>query len=144
MWMRCRIRDTCSCSQTCLPRCCRFQVGLSVGLVAAILATVGIAVVYIPSLVSTVLKFRSGVFETLKGGKAFQQLRENPYRATSILGCALWGAIFTAVLCAFFVGGVTFLAVWSVSPFFVFLGKSANTNINSVVVSLHVGNASLG
>ena len=65
MWMRCRIRDTCSCSQTCLPRCCRFQVGLSVGLVAAILATVGIAVVYIPSLVSTVLKFRSGVFANL-------------------------------------------------------------------------------
>ena len=65
---------------------CRFKVGLSVGLVAALMATVGIAVVYVPSLVSTVLKFRSGIFKTLDGGERFQKLREGPHRATTLLG----------------------------------------------------------
>lgn len=90
-----------------------FRVGLSVGLAAALAATIGIAVVFMPSMVSTVLKFRSGVFKSLRGNDTFQQLRESPARVTGLLGSAIWGSVFTGFFCAFFAGGISFLSVWS-------------------------------
>jgi hypothetical protein len=129
--------------------CCRFQrfkFGVSFGLVAAFLATVGIAVVYIPSFVSTVIKFRSGLIPSLKAGPKFQQLRENPHRATTLLGSALWGSMYTACWSALFVGGAAFLAVWSVSEYLknpaALFSKFADSNSScSVPHSFFAGNA---
>lgn len=44
----------------------RVVVGATAGIVAALLATICIAVIYIPSFISTVLKFRSGVIGSLR------------------------------------------------------------------------------
>lgn len=90
-----------------------FEIALAFGLVVAVLAVVGISIVYIPSYVSTVLKFRSGVLESLQGGKQFQELRDRPDNVTTLLGSALWGAAFTGLFCWLFVGGIVFSSVWS-------------------------------
>ena len=99
------------------------------------LATLGITFVYIPSFVSTgkvsscsnfeiiktyaaiafpmpssllysVLKFRSGVLESLRGEDHFKRLRDAPDSVTTLLGGAIWGAAFTGLFCWVFVGGM--------------------------------------
>ncbi|CAB9513803.1 expressed unknown protein [Seminavis robusta] len=90
-----------------------FQAASSVGLAAAVVATVGIAVVFIPSFVSTVLKFRCGILTSLKGGEAFQYLRTSPNQVTWLLGSALWGAAYSGLLAGLFAGGLCFFLVWS-------------------------------
>lgn len=57
------------------------------------------------SLYTTVLKFRSGVFESLKGEEHFKKLRDAPDRVVTLLGSAIWGAAFTGLFCWVFVGG---------------------------------------
>jgi hypothetical protein len=93
----------------------RFQTAAAVALVAALVAILGIAIVYIPSFVSTVLKFRSGYFASLKGGEPFQQLRSNSNQVTTLLGNAFWGAAYSGFLAALLAGGIAFFALWSVS-----------------------------
>jgi hypothetical protein len=93
----------------------RFRTAAAVALAAALVATLGIAIVYIPSFVSTVLKFRSGYYASLRGGEPFQQLRSNSNQVTTLLGNAFWGAVYSGFLAALFAGGVAFFAVWSVS-----------------------------
>ena len=61
-----------------------YQAALAAGFIAAIIATIGIAVVYIPSFVSTVLKYRTGVYGSLRGPgfEQFKALRDNPDHVT--------------------------------------------------------------
>ena len=60
-----------------------------------------------------VIKFRSGVLESLKGEEHFQELRGGPDSVTTLLGSALWGAAFTGLFCWLFVGGIVFFSIWS-------------------------------
>lgn len=59
------------------------------------------------------LKFRSGVLESLNGEENFQRLRDGPSSVTTLLGSALWGAACTGLFCWLFVFGLVFLSVWS-------------------------------
>jgi hypothetical protein len=89
-------------------------VGIFVGGFAGFAAILGITLVFIPSFVSTVLKFRSGVIPSLHD-REFLAYRVTGDQTTILFGSCFWGAAFTGLLCALLVGGIAFLIVWDVT-----------------------------
>lgn len=65
------------------------------GLAAGLLASLWIAIVLIPSYISTALKLRSGVIPTLKE-EDFLRYRVSMDNVTVLLGSAFWGSLFTS------------------------------------------------
>ena len=66
-----------------------------VGLLASLFSAFFVWVVHIPSFISTVLKFRSGVIPSLND-REFLRYRRAPDVATVLFGSAFWGVLFTA------------------------------------------------
>ena len=83
------------------------------GAFAAFSGGVAAAVVYVPSSVSTVLKFRTGVFASINDTDGFRRY-SNPEKSTVLFGASLWGAIFSVAVSWFLVGGLVFCLVWEV------------------------------
>ena len=89
---------------------------MGVGSFGAVLGVLFLGLVTVPSFVTWVLKFRSGVAPSLKGAdEAFAELRLLPDQSTVLFGTALWGCAYTALLgfVVFFL--VAFAFAWPVS-----------------------------
>lgn len=94
------------------------------GLLGGFTAVTYIAVILIPSFVSTVMKYRSGVKPTLASPE-FLRYRYAMDTTTVLLGSAFWGCFFTAT-------GAFFFVVVLVSGFFsftIFLGRNISLYI---------------
>ena len=91
---------------------------VSMGALSGILAASGIAVVFVPSYISSVLKFRSGFFPSLKS-KDFLQYRFAQDQSTILFGSAFWGSLYTAGIIALVIGGISFAIVYKGSRQFV-------------------------
>ena len=96
--------------------CCRWQLGLSIGVFGSFLGVLTIAMVFVPSFVSSVIKLRSGVLPSLRGDReSFLQFRTSPDSTSVLFGSSLWGCFYTSVTCFLIFGLVAFLSIWGVS-----------------------------
>jgi hypothetical protein len=84
----------------------------SVGCVAAFLAAASLALVWIPSSVSTIQQFRCGYIGSLRC-RSFPEYRQAPDLTTILFGSAFWGTFYCALSILIIVGLLTFLLVWS-------------------------------
>ena len=73
-----------------------YQTSITCGLVGGFLAAIVACVVHIPSYISTVLKFRSGVIPSLHD-RDFLRYRFAPDVVTVLFGSVFWGALATAI-----------------------------------------------
>mmetsp|Transcript_27232 Transcript_27232/g.38982 ORF Transcript_27232/g.38982 Transcript_27232/m.38982 type:complete len:587 (+) Transcript_27232:1130-2890(+) len=79
----------------------RLVVPLFVGVVCGELTIISIISKYIPSSVNTVMQFRSGGFESLKG-RSFLKLRYAIDNSSLLFGSIFWGTFYTSVMMGFF------------------------------------------
>ena len=73
-----------------------YTIAISAGLVVALACVGYVWLVYIPSFVSTVLKFRSGEIKSLND-RSFLQYRKNLDQVTVLFGSAFWGTFFSCL-----------------------------------------------
>lgn len=72
------------------------------------------AMVYIPSTIHTVLKFRSGVIPSLMD-PYFITYRKALHLTTFMVGAMFWGHVATTFAVAVLIAGAVFLLTWHVS-----------------------------
>jgi hypothetical protein len=89
------------------------RIAAHIGAVLAIISAISLALVWIPSSVSTILQFRSGVIGSLYDPE-FNDYRLAPDLTTMLFGSAFWGTFYTTVTILILVAFVTFLLVWRV------------------------------
>lgn len=89
------------------------RTGVAVGAVAAFLFSMYTSLVYIPSSVLTIFRFRSGSIPSLRD-RGFLKYRSAQDRTTSLFGSMFWGIIITAIIAWCVIGGLTFLIFWTV------------------------------
>jgi len=87
------------------------RVTSSVAITTATFISLATAIVYIPSSIHTVMKFRSGVIPSLRDPH-FIQYRKSLESMTYLMGCMFWGLLSTTILITILVAGVVFLLVW--------------------------------
>ena len=85
-------------------------IGLACGLFAAIYITLH----YVPSSVSTIIQFRSGVIPSLRD-KSFMKYRYSQDLIAVLFGSIFWGAFYTSLAVFVLIGLVVFVAVWQVT-----------------------------
>jgi hypothetical protein len=76
--------------------------------------TLTLVVVYIPSVTSTTLQFRSGVIGFFHDNTNFDLYRSRLDLVTILLGSMFWSAIYASGLAGILVGVVIFLFLWQV------------------------------
>jgi hypothetical protein len=94
-------------------------VGVAIGLgaMAGFFTAVYMTIVFIPTMVSTTLKFRRGVFPSMRSW-AFLRYRFALDQVTLMYGGMFWGVIVSAVAVALIVGTFVFLLAWETSSTF--------------------------
>lgn len=83
----------------------KYRVAAMLGLVGGFLTVLYIAAILIPSFITTVMKYRSGVKSTLTNPE-FLRFRYAMDTVTVLLGSAFWGCFFTATGAMAFVIGL--------------------------------------
>jgi len=73
----------------------QYNVAISVGIIVALWISAYVSIVYVPSFIASVLKFRSGVLPSLRD-KGFQEYRRSLDQVTSLFGSAFWGTFFAS------------------------------------------------
>lgn len=101
-------------AQDPLPTQTQATIAVTAGAVAAILATTALAIIWIPSSVSTIMQFRSGVIGSLHDN-GFKSLRVAPDLTTALFGSAFWGALYMSGILFALIGLLTLLLVWHVT-----------------------------
>ncbi|KAL3908061.1 MAG: hypothetical protein SGILL_008627, partial [Bacillariaceae sp.] len=86
----------------------QLKISVFVGGIFGLLAAIGIAVVYLPSSVCTILKFRYGVIPSL-GNETFRKYRFAVDLVSQLFGAMFWGCIVTAFITFGIFGSLTFL-----------------------------------
>lgn len=94
--------------------CHRLRFAITVGTVASLFVGACVFMVYIPSAISTILAFRSGLIGSLKDPN-FAIYRKAQDLSTMMVGAAFWGAFFCLVVTLIVVSVLAFLFVWHVS-----------------------------
>lgn len=99
-------------------------VAVLVGLTCGLSAAMNMMLCYLPSSISTIIKFRYGVIPSLRD-KQFVRYRYSQDEVAVLFGSIFWGSFYTSVIVAFLVGGLVFLAVWQVTSdyFLAFLAQ---------------------
>jgi hypothetical protein len=87
---------------------------LSMGAIAAFCATVSLAMVWLPSSVSTIQQFRCGALPSLHDPK-FQQYRSGPDLTTILFGSTFWGTFYSSGVIFIIIGGLAFVLVWELT-----------------------------
>jgi hypothetical protein len=82
-----------------------YRLAVTVGLLGGFFVALSVFVVFIPSFVSTVLKFRSGIIPSL-GDREFLRFRYALDVTTVLFGSAFWGALFSATAAIFVLVGI--------------------------------------
>jgi len=112
-----------------------------VGLACGLLASIHTTLLYVPSSVSTILKFRSGVIPSLRD-TSFTNYRSSEDQIALLFGSIFWGAFYTSLAIAVLIGAVIFFAVWQVtSPYFWailanIIGLSVTVGLKYIVLML--------
>jgi len=89
------------------------------GGLTAFCAAISLFAIWIPSVVATVLQFRSGVIGSLRDPE-FRRYRAAPDLTGVLFGAAFWGSLFASGSLFFMVGTVVFLAVYQITrPYFI-------------------------
>lgn len=88
------------------------KIPLIVGTAVACLAGISLSMIYIPSVISTTLKFRSGVIPFFHDKRNQRDLRSGMASTTLLLGSMFWGLLYSAALLGGIVGGIVFLFLW--------------------------------
>ena len=88
------------------------RIALSVGGLAAICAAISLAMVWIPSSVSTIQQFRCGKIASLRDS-SFQLYRDAPDLTTILFGSTFWATFYSSFSILFIVGIGVFFLVWS-------------------------------
>ena len=87
----------------------------ALGTVVAFVVCLVFAFTFLPSVTSTILKLRSGVFPTLLD-KRFNNIRNRMDLVSLVLGSLFWGTLFASLLVGGLLGGLLFLCLWQVRP----------------------------
>ncbi len=95
----------------------RARISLGIGIVAALLVGLANSLVSIPSQVITTLKYRTGVFESLRDPK-FKSFRVGMLQTTYLFGASIWGTIFNILLVFAFVTIGVFLSGELITTYF--------------------------
>lgn len=90
------------------------QTSASIGLTVALLISITSGLGYIPSIVITILKFRTGVIPSLRDPN-FIWYRTNLHRTTTLLGSMFWGAFISTLLLSLLISGFIFVCVWQIT-----------------------------
>jgi hypothetical protein len=101
------------------PRKWMIVVAVLVGLTCGLSAAMNMMLCYLPSSISTIIKFRYGVIPSLRD-KQFVRYRYSQDQVAVLFGSIFWGSFYTSVIVAFIVGGLVFLAVWQVTSDYFF------------------------
>lgn len=83
--------------------------------VAGAIYTVFLAVVFIPSVVSTTMRFRSGTIPLFDSANNFLVYRERLDRPLELVGTLLWCTVLGPILFGAFFGVFLFLMLWQVT-----------------------------
>lgn len=87
---------------------------ITMGGIAAFIATVSLAIVWLPSSVSTIQQFRCGAIPSLHD-RQFQQYRKAPDLTTILFGSTFWGTFYSSGVIFIIVGGLSFILVWELT-----------------------------
>jgi len=93
-------------------------VPLVVGTCVAFLSSVALTVIYIPSIISSILQLRSGVIPTFRDRAKFGRHRFGAELVTILLGSLVWGTLFSSILVGGLIGTIIFLLLWQVTERF--------------------------
>lgn len=85
-------------------------VPLYVGTFVAFITALTLAVIYIPSVTSTILKLRCGQIATLRN-KDFNRYRCAPDQVALLSASLFWGALASSVTVGVIIGGLVFFFV---------------------------------
>lgn len=83
----------------------------TMGGIAAFIATVSLAMVWLPSSVSTIQQFRCGAIPSLHD-KQFYRYRKAPDLTTILFGSTFWGTFYSSGVIFIIIGGLSFVLVW--------------------------------
>jgi len=72
------------------------KISFSIGLIPALMSSMGVAITFIPSYITTVIRFRSGILGSLRD-KDFLFYRYAQDRVAMLFGSAFWAALLSAV-----------------------------------------------
>ncbi|KAI2501081.1 hypothetical protein MHU86_13372 [Fragilaria crotonensis] len=117
-----------------LPTEAEVRCAVGVGCVTAFLAAASLAVVLIPSSVSTIQQFRCGYIGSLRC-RNFPLYREAPDVTTILLGSTFWGTLFSCSSILIIVATLTFFLVWSATRSLVIILLA---NIIAILLTLAV------
>jgi hypothetical protein len=100
-----------------LPLLSRARVAIGFGATAGFFTAIYMTIVFVPTMVSTTLKFRRGVIPSMRSG-AFLRYRFALDQVTLMYGGMFWGVIVSAAAVALIVGMLVFLLGWEASSAF--------------------------
>jgi len=96
------------------PKKWQVEVTAAFAIITATLISLASSVVYIPSAIHTIMKFRSGVIPSLRD-PGFLKYRRGLHNMPYMIGVMFWGLVTTTIFLTFAVAVVVFLLVWHVS-----------------------------
>ena len=102
------------CDSYTTPYFCSVRIGFLVGAAPAIIGAASTAAIYIPSAVSTILRYRSGSFGSLRDSR-FLVHRFAQDTPNILFGAAFWSVVASGAVFWVLIGGLAFLLVWDVS-----------------------------
>ena len=82
------------------------------GITFAFIVSVSITILFIPNLVSTTLKFRRGVLQSLHSEDFLHRYRFALDQVGLVYGGMAWGVLFSSVAIGLITGGFTYLLLW--------------------------------
>ena len=97
-----------------------WPLGIATGV--AFITAIYLAVIFIPSITSTILQLRSGCIQTLHN-KDFNKYRVATDQISILTGSMFWGSLLSSALVGGFVGVIVFVFVWQVGSFFEEMSK---------------------
>ena len=90
----------------------RLLLPLIFGFIFGELTIISIISKYIPSVVNTVIQFRTGGYESLKGGASFLKLRFAVDNSSLLFGSIFWGTFYTSIIVGVFMSFFLGICLW--------------------------------
>mmetsp|Transcript_24281 Transcript_24281/g.45209 ORF Transcript_24281/g.45209 Transcript_24281/m.45209 type:complete len:1056 (+) Transcript_24281:78-3245(+) len=94
------------------------RIPLIIGTATAFLTSVYLAVTFLPSTTSTILRLRCGQIPTM-ANEEFNKYRCAPDQVSVILGSMFWGCFLSSILVGGFVGVLVFISLWQATVYFI-------------------------
>jgi hypothetical protein len=92
-------------------------VPMVIGVIVAIITSIHLTTVYLPSVTTTILKLRCGHIATLRN-KEFKRYRCSPDQVALITGSLFWGTLVSSALVGGVIGLVCFFFLWQATAYY--------------------------